>query len=25
VMAHLNINRQTYDAIPKEKPIIMPR
>jgi len=25
VMAHLNINRQTYDAIPKEKPVIMPR
>jgi hypothetical protein len=24
-MAHLNINRETYDAIPKEKPVIMPR
>jgi len=25
VMAHLNIDRQTYDAIPMEKPVIMPR
>jgi oxalate decarboxylase len=25
VMAHLNINREAYDAIPKEKPVIMPR
>jgi oxalate decarboxylase len=25
VMAHLNIDGATYDAIPKEKPVIMPR
>src|ERR1700747_2766860 len=25
VMAHLQIDRATYDAIPKEEPIIMPR
>jgi oxalate decarboxylase len=25
VMAHLNIDRATYDAIPKEEPVIMPR
>jgi oxalate decarboxylase len=25
VMAHLDINRETYDAIPTEKPVIMPR
>src|SRR6266436_1945142 len=25
VMAHLNIDKATYDAIPKEKPVIMPR
>lgn len=25
VMAHLDINSEVYDAIPKEKPVIMPR
>jgi oxalate decarboxylase len=25
VMAHLNIDKATYEAIPKEKPVIMPR
>jgi oxalate decarboxylase len=25
VMAHLNIDQATYDAIPRQKPIIMPR
>jgi oxalate decarboxylase len=25
VMAHLNIDQATYEAIPRQKPIIMPR